>query len=166
MSIQDWGAIGEVIAAVAVVVSLLYLAAQIRQNTRQSEIQSSNLRQTIYTATGESFSAFRSLIIGDSETAEIWRKASQSPSLLDESELVRADYLIQEYFVSFMIAYVNSRELALEQRIDHAMWIKDAMDYELRKSGIREWWRGNRNRFNLEDFRESMDAIVASYDEC
>ena len=35
MTIQEWGAIGELIGAVAVVASLVYLAVQIRQNTRQ-----------------------------------------------------------------------------------------------------------------------------------
>jgi hypothetical protein len=34
MSIQDWGAVGEIIGAIAVVVTLLYLATQIRHNTR------------------------------------------------------------------------------------------------------------------------------------
>lgn len=34
MTLQDLGALGEIIGAVAVVLSLLYVAAQIRQNTR------------------------------------------------------------------------------------------------------------------------------------
>ncbi len=34
MSIQDWGAIGELVGAAAVIITLIYLAAQIRQNTR------------------------------------------------------------------------------------------------------------------------------------
>ena len=34
MTIQDLGAIGELIASVGVVVSLIYLAVQVRQNTR------------------------------------------------------------------------------------------------------------------------------------
>ena len=37
MTIQDWGAIGEIVGAVAVVVTLVYLAKQIRQNTHAME---------------------------------------------------------------------------------------------------------------------------------
>ena len=37
MNLQDWGAIGEVIGALAVVVTLIYLAKQIRQNTHAME---------------------------------------------------------------------------------------------------------------------------------
>jgi hypothetical protein len=33
MTVQDWGAIGEVVGALAVVVTLIYLGKQIRQNT-------------------------------------------------------------------------------------------------------------------------------------
>jgi len=33
MNLQDWGAIGEVVGALAVVVTLIYLAKQIRLNT-------------------------------------------------------------------------------------------------------------------------------------
>ena len=35
MSIQDWGAIGEIVGAGAVIITLLYLATQIRQNSSQ-----------------------------------------------------------------------------------------------------------------------------------
>jgi hypothetical protein len=37
MTLQDWGAVGEVVGAVAVVVTLIYLAKQIKQNTHAME---------------------------------------------------------------------------------------------------------------------------------
>ena len=37
MTLQDWGAIGEMVGALAVVVTLIYLAKQIRQNTHAME---------------------------------------------------------------------------------------------------------------------------------
>jgi hypothetical protein len=37
MTINEWGSIGEVISAIAVVVTLVYLAVQIRQNTHAME---------------------------------------------------------------------------------------------------------------------------------
>ena len=47
MSIQDFGAIGDLIGGVAVVVTLVYLAVQIRQNTK---IHASLIRQNFYDA--------------------------------------------------------------------------------------------------------------------
>ncbi len=40
MTIQELGSIGELLGAVAVVISLFYLAVQIRQNTKASRIES------------------------------------------------------------------------------------------------------------------------------
>jgi hypothetical protein len=37
MTLQDWGSIGEVVGAIAVVVTLIYLAKQIRLNTHEME---------------------------------------------------------------------------------------------------------------------------------
>ena len=42
MSIQDWGAIGEVLAAIATVATLIYLAMQIRENSKQLRVTSIN----------------------------------------------------------------------------------------------------------------------------
>lgn len=47
MSIQDFGAIGELIGGVAVVITLVYLALQIKQNTK---INASLVRQNFYDA--------------------------------------------------------------------------------------------------------------------
>lgn len=37
MSIQDLGSLGELVAAIATIATLIYLATQIRQNTRMLE---------------------------------------------------------------------------------------------------------------------------------
>ena len=34
MTIQDWGSIGEILGAGAVIITLLYLTTQVRQNTK------------------------------------------------------------------------------------------------------------------------------------
>ena len=34
MTIQDWGAIGEILGAIGVIATLLYLAVQLKQNTK------------------------------------------------------------------------------------------------------------------------------------
>ena len=42
MDIQDLGALGELIGSIAVVVTLIYLAKQIRHNTDETEISNSS----------------------------------------------------------------------------------------------------------------------------
>ncbi len=48
MTIQDWGAIGDLVGGVAVLVTLIYLAIQIRQSTK---VNASLIRQNFYDAT-------------------------------------------------------------------------------------------------------------------
>ena len=48
MSLEDLGNIGEFVAAVAVVVSLIYLAVQIRQNTRQVDVNTTALQRAAF----------------------------------------------------------------------------------------------------------------------
>jgi len=42
MTIQDWGALGEMISGFAIIVSLIYVAAQIRQNTKAITVSTSH----------------------------------------------------------------------------------------------------------------------------
>lgn len=39
MTIQDWGAVGEVVGSLAVLITLIYLSIQVRQNTRHVRAQ-------------------------------------------------------------------------------------------------------------------------------
>jgi hypothetical protein len=70
MNWEALGAIGEIVGAVAVVVTIAYLAVQIRQNTRAvkssvfSELQS-EVRQQAFS------------LANDEDLARIWRQANE-----------------------------------------------------------------------------------------
>ena len=50
MSLQDWGAVGELISGVAVVLSLVYVAIQLRANTQQVKTQNYDSLTTLFTS--------------------------------------------------------------------------------------------------------------------
>ena len=82
MTIQDWGAIGEIVGGVGVIVTLLYLATQIRQNTKQ--VASSSLQ-----AMSQRVEARMMAAAANSEFANIirrWRDGEE----LTEDELFQA----------------------------------------------------------------------------
>jgi len=69
MSLADLGALGEFIAAIVVMITLVYLSIQVRQNT--TALKNSQSQQFIdlnHNVVGP--------LIGDREVAEIWMKAS------------------------------------------------------------------------------------------
>lgn len=82
MTIQDLGSVGELIAAIATVATLIYLAAQIRQNT-----------STVATSTYESvFNGYNELnlaIASDRDLARILDHGVTNPGSLDADEQVR-----------------------------------------------------------------------------
>ena len=76
MSIQELGSIGEFIAAIATVVTLLYLAIQIRQNTRAVR------GSTIHAMTD----SMQAELHWSHEIAAIWTKSFENPEQLTSAE--------------------------------------------------------------------------------
>ena len=78
---MDWtalAAIGQVIAATGVMITLIYLSLQIRQNTEQTKLTSSAAIDTSLML------AFDPIFIP--ENSKIWTKGHATPELLDEHE--------------------------------------------------------------------------------
>jgi hypothetical protein len=69
MSIQDLGSLGELVGAVAVVLSLIYLATQIRQNTQAT-------RAASYEDVAQGVRAFMALIANDEGVADIYLRGA------------------------------------------------------------------------------------------
>lgn len=89
MSWQDLGSIGELISAVAVVVSLVYLAFQIRQNTTQIEENTKAAQATAFDSSiNHTFNA-RAVIIENQDLARIYLEGSKAPGTLSDEDLLR-----------------------------------------------------------------------------
>ena len=103
VTIQDLGSVGELIAAIATVATLIYLAAQIRQNT-----------STVATSTYESvFNGYNELnlaVASDPDLARILDCGLYDPASLDRYEQVR--------FVPIMSSFSNQylKLLRLKER--------------------------------------------------
>ena len=82
MTIQDLGSIGELIAAIATVATLVYLAIQLKQNTRA-------LRSQTFQQSSMDMSLTANAISSDGELARIVVKASESLDDLFPEERIR-----------------------------------------------------------------------------
>ena len=83
MNWEAIGAVGEVVGAVAVLVTLLYLAMQIRQNTDHLAQSSEALILSRRDSVTASFSRWRHLLGADAEMTEIWVRGSEDYDSLD-----------------------------------------------------------------------------------
>lgn len=89
MTIHEVGSIGELIAAIATVATLGYLAFQIRSNTIAMKAEARR-------GTRVDSSAATRLIAGSGEAAEIMRKGLADPKSLDPAENIRFQFLLSE----------------------------------------------------------------------
>ena len=98
MTIQDLGSVGEFVAAVATVATLLYLAIQLRNNSRVTRFEG-HLETRKMLAESQR-------LIAEPDKARIWNAGLRDPSSLGEDELVS--------FYSIMFLLVNAIDAGLE----------------------------------------------------
>jgi hypothetical protein len=84
---QAIGALGEIVGAAAVVVSLLYLATQVRQSTRMMRAQAAR------DALG-AMAEFSKPMMADPATARVFRIGTEDPGQLDVDERSQFGFLV------------------------------------------------------------------------
>jgi hypothetical protein len=156
MSLDDLGNLGEFIASIAVLVTLVYLAIQIRQNTAAVKVQ---VRQAI----------------SEAQFANINSRATDERLPLIIMKLNRGEPLTQEehdrlYFHTdaTMRQFENVHSHSLAGVVSHKDWIAQlaGMVKTMRTPTSREIWSNLKPTYN-EDFRAAVDAaLLQEYGEC
>ena len=150
ISLDDLGNIGEFVGAIAVVVSLIYLAIQIRQNTRA-------VRTSTFHGVTDSFNLVNTTIANDESLARIFRVGSENLSDLTPDEQVRFGFLFLAAFRIFETLYYQDRH----GTGDPALWAAEGgtMAALLGGPGALQWWESNPLSFTPE-FREYVEREV------
>ncbi|MDH5240787.1 MAG: hypothetical protein OEW73_08405, partial [Gammaproteobacteria bacterium] len=94
IDLQSLANLGEVIGAVAVVASLLYLAVQVRQGTKAQQTEN-------YARALDRISAMQSRLSQDSEISSIFARGVQDTSKLTAFERIRFTWALYEMFDAF-----------------------------------------------------------------
>jgi len=148
LSIQDWGAIGEIIGAIAVVVTLAYLAVQIRQNNKQLKQQSF---QTWVAANMDI-----NMATLDPGRAEVFNKGFTDSADLSEDSWVAFAY----WNIGFMQMAQAIDRMYRSGSLDRDIWESeiDRARLILGLPGVRQWWdAGGRTQFT-QDFVALMES--------
>lgn len=150
MTIQDLGSIGELVAAIAVLVSLFYLAYQIRQNT--AELRSASLR-----AVTSSYSNFRRSVMESDELAKILDAARVDPESLDRAQAYRFGYLIEESVWCAQLLYIEIQA----GQVSSTSWphAKMRLLEHLDNSVGRTWWEKWKGMYAAEMVGEIDSAL-------
>lgn len=159
---MNWEAIStiaEIVGAAAVVISLIYLAIQIRQNNRQVEEQIRALRLQAYDTAGADFSTLRLHVSGNPQRASVWRRAKQSYSALEPDERAQANEMLHELMWAYQNIFSRMQGGADDEVLRNLVDIN--LGHWMGNPGFREWWRTERKTPYTDEF-ESMVHSVCS----
>jgi len=158
MNWEALGAIGEIVGAIGVIVSLVYLATQIRQSSKQMGEHNRALRVAAIDQVAASFSRFRDPLIRDPGVAELWLRGTKDYAGLNEVDQVRCSRLFQELFFAHQNVFSRYKEGASTE----SAWRdqRQAIAANMQLPGIRAWWHDSRAIY-ADEFEEVVEEIVS-----
>ena len=160
MNWEAVSAIAEWLGVILIVVSLAYVALQIRQNTHA-------MRAVTELETGRIWSELHARMAHSPDMVDIWDKGLTDPANLAPTEKRRFIWFVAEYFHVVENLY-RQRELgflSLESWLQHEKVAAGLLVHPLLKS----WWRSgvssysNEFRGAIDDRRQSLGDAVWSY---
>lgn len=159
MNWQAIGTVAEVVGAAGVVVSLVYLAIQIRQNTRQVEEQGRAQRFSALGVLFDNWRNFRGSIISDPRVASIWRRGNEDPTQLTEDDRVVFDLLM----VDLMWGFAANWMVGVDEGL--GSYLRDDIADNLliyATPGFRSWWETNPHRNEYpRDFTLFVEQLLS-----
>ena len=147
MNWEAIAAIGDIIGAIAVVITLVYLAFQLRQNTRA--IRGSTFDSVTQTQQTE--------LRWASDISDVWAKAIETPSELDSSEA----WKMSEWLVSAMAARQNEYLQFKRQHLDPDEWkaSESIILVILSLPWARNWWKTLGEKVYHADFVSFVNEL-------
>jgi hypothetical protein len=155
---MNWEAvstIAEVIGAIAVVLSLIYVAAQIKQNTAASRSQSINQINSQY-------GALMNQIAMNGELAKIYRKATEGEEL-EADELVRYTAYLSAFFAFVEEIFLLHRSGIYGEDLgegDAVEFLGPTVRRLLASPAAIKWWKDESRNLYVPELCESVDRIM------
>ncbi len=158
MSWQDLGSIGEFVSAIAVVISLVYLAFQIRQNTSQIDqntkaVQASALDSGI----GHAMDTRRDIFVSE-EVSAIFLTGSADPESLTEHELLRYRLLVQN--ILWSLWNLHTQSLLAEMAAETWATQTAILDRLFLTKGVKWFWANYSDEFGMS-FQQEVNRLLA-----
>src|SRR6478609_3220581 len=153
MSFQQLSEVAQIVASVGVVVSLIFVGLQIRQNTRA-------LQRAEHNSTMEQWTVIRQAIAQNRDVAELMTAGLQGERALDPADQLRLEQMLQENaWASFHIW----------ERTQRGIFPKGTFELScgahlcglFKTAGGGRWWRGAKETGFPPGFVVDVDAVLA-----
>jgi hypothetical protein len=152
MSLEQASFVAQIMSALAIIASLIFVGVQLRQATKAVRNSSSQAHSSIYTQ-------IVTTLIENGDFARIWRRTLTNPPSASEDEWVR--------FVAYSSAlfrfYESSRVQWLQGQLNEEHWqtIEEQVRTLATQPGIQAWWK-LRGHWHSAAFQAWFEAIPNS----
>lgn len=141
MSLEQLGLIANIVGAISIVVSLLYLAIQIKDNARSS-------RSAAVTDATTAMQAFYQELGSNPASCKLFLEAVTNPNALSEQDQFQYVMLMHSCFLGFQRSFFLAREGTLDVALRDS--IGTAMHAINRTPGMHLYWRQRKAYFQPE----------------
>lgn len=148
MTIQELGSLGEFVAAMGTLVTLVYLAIQIRKNTAA-------VRANSHQAISDSFIGLNEWIARDPEVARIFRLGMSNLDNLSDDERIRFGFMLLAVLHAYETTYYQYRVGTLDEQLFDS--IARDMTVVMTYPGVKQWWDETPFSFS-DEFREFLKS--------
>jgi hypothetical protein len=152
MSLEQASLLAQIISAIAVFASLIFVGVQLQQNTKAVRAASSQAHSATYLG-------LTTPIVSDTEFSRIWREGMASIDSLSGSEVVRFFAFASGLFRFFE----SSRVQWLRGQLDNEHWHtieQQAISFSV-QPGIKSFWRMRRH-WHCQEFRNWFEMLPES----
>ncbi|MEH6569012.1 MAG: hypothetical protein V7709_08060 [Halioglobus sp.] len=158
MTLDDLSSMAEITGAIATVLTLAYLAIQVRQNSTQLQEATRIAKISSLDHTVEMFSRFREMLT-EPRNSELYVRGLDSFTSLSSAEQVQFRAIIEEYVFAYHGMYVRY----VHGDLDEPTWIRrlPVVASILDQTGGREWWESRKAIFP-EDFVTTLEMYARS----
>lgn len=145
--LEQLGDIGDFIGGIGVVATLIYLAVQVRQNTRQLDQATKTISASSHQGLTELMTALRSTLLRDKELSALVVGARGGLAELDEVDRYRFGLIAGMVFRLFdNIHQQHTLGLLTESQWDNWALL---LHQNLASTGFREYWRDNSQYYSV-----------------
>jgi hypothetical protein len=144
------GSLGDAIGGVGVVLTLLYLAQQTRQNTRA-------VRAASFHQVADSLSDISMTIVKDPSLVSLLTRVNSDAESLSPDDTARYGYFLLATVRRIESLFFHAEQGTIE--IESWRGTQQTLHFIFGKEVAQRWWTENANRFNA-DFRAYVDQNV------
>jgi hypothetical protein len=151
VTIEQYASLAEIIGTVTVVISLVYLAVQVRHGIAQGQAEA---RYAFVQATSD----INMTIAQDKQLASVWRRGLEDPESLDADETMQLWMLMGQYCNAWLVMH----QLHEDGQLARNQWqvVRNDIAAILCSEGGRAFWKIGRGAFDpgFMSFVDNMQA--------